>query len=300
MSLFVFILGFILFFLSLKYFSSIMYDYTQNRFINIIKRIESNKYLYLLLGIIMTAVLQSSSLCICLIIILIHNKILTLDNSIYFIMGSNIGTCITSYLFALPSFVFILLFFIVTLVFIIVKSKYYKVFLILTIIFFSMYLMKYSAAFLDGGVLLNLLLKYDNNLFHVFISFIITGIIQSSSLFTTLLQSLLFNRLIDINSCFYMILGSNIGTCVTAIVMSIGMDKDAKRCSYINTIFNIIGTIVLFIIMEFVNIINILSRFTNNFVLMLAHFNLLLNIINVVVVFYFSNYIIRFIKKIIT
>ena len=299
MSLFVFLLAVILFFLSLKYFSNIMYEYTESKFVRLIKSIEKNKYLFLFLGIIMTALLQSSTLCICIIIILINNRILTLDNSIYFIMGSNIGTCVTSYLFVLPSIWFVLIFIIIFLLMLLFRSKYYKIFLILSIIFFSMYLMKSSASFLNNTIFLDLLLKYNNKYFYIFISFITTGIIQSSSLFTSILQSLLFNNLIALDACFYMILGSNIGTSITSIIMSIDMDKEAKRCSYINIIFNTIGTIVLFIIMEFFDISKIFLNMNNSFVLTLANFNLLLNIINVVVVFYFSDNIIKVVKRIV-
>ena len=299
MSLFIFILGIILFFISLKVFSKIMYSYAEDGFIKLIKNIEENKFLFLLLGIMMTALLQSSTLCICIIIILIHNKILTLDNSIYFIMGSNIGTCVTAYLFSLPSIYFVIIFFIISFLCICIKNKYYKIFLILAIVFFSMYLMKIGSNYFNDSSLLNYLLKYDNKYFNIFISFLVTGIIQSSSLFTTILQSFLYNHLIGLDTAFYMVLGSNIGTAITAIIMSFGMEKDAKRCSYINIIFNIIGTIMLLVIMEFFDIASILLNISSNYIVTLANFNLLLNIINVVGVFYFSKCIIKLIKKIV-
>lgn len=300
MYLFTFIGGILLFFLGIKLFNKNMYEYTESSFIKLIKKISKNKYLFLLLGIIITIILQSSSLCICLVIALIHNKILDLDNSIYFIMGSNIGTCATAYLFTLPSIYFVIIFSILGIIFLLFKNKYYKLFLAMTIIFLSMYLMKNSASFLENSFILDILLKYNNKYFNIFISFLITGIIQSSSVFTTILQSLLYNNLIDLNTCFYMILGSNIGTAITAIIVSIGMEKDAKRCSYINIIFNVLGTIMLLIIMNIFDIEKLLLNISNNTVLVLANYNLLLNIINVVGVFYFSKYILKIIKKLIT
>lgn len=300
MSFVTFLLGILLFFLGIKIFNKNMYSYTESGFIKLIQNISKNKYLFLLLGILITIVLQSSSLCICLIITLIHNKIINLDNSIYFIMGSNIGTCATAYLFALPSHYFVFLFLFLGSVFFLVKSKYYKLFFAMAILFFSMYLMKSSASFLENSFVLDLLLKYDNKYFSIFISFLITGIIQSSSVFTTILQSLLYNHLLDLNTCFYMILGSNIGTAITAIIVSVGMDIEARRCSYINIVFNVLGTVMLLVIMHFFPISSFLLKFSYDYVLTLANFNLLLNIINVVGVFYFSKPLIYIIKKLVT
>ncbi len=300
MSLITFLMGILLFFIGIKIFNKNMYTYTESGFIKLVQSISKNKYLFLLLGIFITIVLQSSSLCICLIITLIHNKIIDLDNSIYFIMGSNIGTCATAYLFTLPSHYFIFIFLLLGVVFFLFKSKYYKLFFAMSILFFSMFLMKSSATFLENSIVLDLLLKYDNKYFSIFISFIITGIIQSSSVFTTILQSLLYNHLIGLNTCFYMILGSNIGTAITAILVSVSMDIDAKRCSYINIIFNVLGTVMLLIIMRFFDISSFLLSFSDDFVLTLANFNLLLNIVNVVGVFYFSKPLMYIIKKRVT
>ena len=126
MSFILFILGIILFFIGINIFNKNMYQYSESNFIKIIKKISKNKYLFLLLGIIITIILQSSSLCICLVITLIHNKIIDLDNSIYFIMGSNLGTCATAYLFTLPSNYFIFIFLLLSSIFFILHNKYYK------------------------------------------------------------------------------------------------------------------------------------------------------------------------------
>ena len=282
MSFFIFVGAILLFFFSLKQFGKEMYHFTENKFLKLIEQIEKNKFLFFILGILITIVLQSSSLTICLLLILIHNKTLTPKNSIYYIMGSNIGTCVTAYLFTIPTESFLIGSLLLSIYSLIFNKKYRRICFLIVLVFLSIYIMKKVSFFLQENIILDILLKYKTPIYSLFISTIFTGIIQSSSIFITIIQSFLYQKLIDLNLSFYMILGSNIGTSITAILVGLSLDKDSKYCSYMNIVFNVIGALFMIIIMVLFPVTKILINISNNLPLVLAHFNLLANIINVV------------------
>ena len=97
-----------------------------------------------------------------------------------------------------------------------------------------------------------------------------------------MIQSFLYQNLIDINLCFYMILGSNIGTSITAIIAGLSLDRDSKYCSYINLVFNVIGVLIMVILMYYFPIMEVFKVYKTNLPLCIANFNLFSNIINVV------------------
>ena len=282
MSFVIFSGSLLLFFTSLKLFGKEIYVFTETKFLKWIQKLEKNPILFFVLGVVITSILQSSSLTICLLLILIHNKTIPINNSIYYIMGSNIGTCVTAYLFTFPIEYFIFISFLIFICTCIWNKKYRKLVFLISILFLSIYLMKYSSNFISENIIIEILTKYNTYTYALFISTIFTGIFQSSSIFITMIQSFLYQNLIDLNLSFYMILGSNIGTSITSIIAGLSLDKDSRYCSYINLVFNVIGCLIMVIALYCFPIMKIFSIYKNNLPLTLANFNLFSNIINVV------------------
>lgn len=211
-----------------------------------------------LTGALVTALIQSSSATTVIAIGLVNAGLLTLRQAIGVIMGANVGTTITAYLigfnlkdYALPI--------IAIGVFLIFFAKNKKVNYIGQVIF-GFGLLFYGMDIMGQGmqplrsspIFYNLMLNVENNAFlGVAIGAVFTGIVQSSSATIGILQGLANQHLVSISQAVPMLFGMNIGTCMTALLASIGTTVAARRAALSHLFFNVIGTVIflpLFII----------------------------------------------------
>ncbi len=208
------------------------------------------------MGMVTTAVVQSSSITTVMVVGFVNAGIMTLYQAAAIIMGANIGTTITAQIAALQAFdvdlVFMMLLFVG--VFMELFSKKDKIKSIglalagLGLVFVGLGLMADPMAFLkqEQGVT-DFLSAVNNPILLLFIGAGLTAMIQSSSAVTTIVISMAGAGLIiggGGNSALYVILGSNIGTCVTALISSIGTTVNARRASIIHLLFNVIGSLI--------------------------------------------------------
>ncbi len=228
-----------------------------------LENVTSNPFKALMLGIGVTAVIQSSSATTVMVVGFINSGVMKLSQSIGIIMGANIGTAVTGWLLSLTSVgdsnpVLQLikadnLSYIVAVVgiLLIMASKNSKhkdvggIFLGFTLIIVGMEIMSGAVEPLkDSPEFASILTVFSNPLLGILMGAVFTAIIQSSSASVGILQALSLSVNISYATAIPIIMGQNIGTCVTAMLASIGTNKDARRAAVIHLSFNIIGTVV--------------------------------------------------------
>ncbi|MCI6653482.1 MAG: Na/Pi cotransporter family protein [Ruminococcus sp.] len=239
----------------------------------VLSRITSNKWKGLLLGVAVTAVIQSSSATTVMVVGFVNSGIMALGQAINVIMGANIGTTVTSWILSLtgiesdnifvsllkPSSFTPLLALIGIILFMFLKSNKSKdigqILLGFAVLMFGMEAMSDAVAPLkDVPEFQNILLMFSNPILGVIAGAVLTAIIQSSSASVGILQALSSTGQITFGSAIPIIMGQNIGTCVTALISSIGANKGAKRSAVVHLCFNIGGTIIWLSVFELVNL----------------------------------------------
>ena len=229
----------------------------------LLKRMTSNPFKSLLLGAGITIAIQSSSAMTVMLVGLVNSGVMELGQTIGVIMGSNIGTTLTAWILSLAGIesesVFVNLLKpenfspVIALVGIILimgskKQKRRDIGRILvgfSILMYGMELMKDSVSPLaDMPEFSSLLTAFNNPLLGVLVGAVFTGVIQSSAASVGILQALAMTGSITYGMAVPIIMGQNIGTCVTALISSIGVNRNAKRVSVIHISFNVIGTVV--------------------------------------------------------
>lgn len=238
----------------------------------VLSRITSSKWKGLILGIAVTAVIQSSSATTVMVVGFVNSGIMVLSQAINVIMGANIGTTVTSWLLSLtgiesdnifvsllkPSSFTPVLALIGIILYMFLKNSRKKdigqILLGFSVLMFGMEAMSDAVKPLkDIPEFQNILLMFSNPILGVAAGAVLTAIIQSSSASVGILQALCSTGQITFGTAIPIIMGQNIGTCVTALISSIGANKGAKRSAVVHLCFNIGGTIIWLSIFEFIN-----------------------------------------------
>ena len=233
----------------------------------ILRKLTSNPLKSLLLGVGITAVIQSSSAVTVMLVGLVNSGIMQLSSTAGVIMGSNIGTTVTAWILSLigiesdnvwvkllkpDSFSPILALIGVILMMSAKTSKKKDIGSIMigfAILMYGMDFMSDSVSPLkDMPEFTSMLTAFTNPLLGILTGLVLTAIIQSSSASVGILQALSLTGSISYGMAIPIIMGQNIGTCVTALISSIGVNRNAKRVSVIHISFNIIGTLIFMIV----------------------------------------------------
>ena len=219
-----------------------------------------------LLGLAVTAVIQSSSATTVMVVGFVNSGIMALRQAIGIIMGANVGTTVTAWILSLsslqgdsilvqifkPTTLAPLLGIIGIVMFMACKSDKKKgvgtILLGFTTLMTGMELMSGSMEFLENEVWFqNLFVSFQNPLLGVLAGAVLTGIIQSSSASVGILQGLCVTGAVTYGAAIPIIMGQNIGTCVTAMLASVGTTKNARRTAIVHLYFNIIGVIIFLV-----------------------------------------------------
>ena len=219
-----------------------------NRMKQILEKLTANRFLGVIVGAGITAVIQSSSATTVMTVGFVNSGMMTLKQAVWIIMGANIGTTITGQLIALdvgmiaPLFAFIG----VAMVVFLKKPKlhhYGSIIAGLGVLFIGMDMMSGSMAPLrESQAFIDLMTQFSNPLLGILAGALFTAVIQSSSASIGILQALAVSGVIGLPSAVYVLFGQNIGTCVTALLASVGASRSAKRTTIIHLLFNVIGT----------------------------------------------------------
>lgn len=221
-----------------------------SRMKQILERLTSNRFLGVCVGAGITAVIQSSSATTVMVVGFVNSQLMTLKQAVWIIMGANIGTTITGQLIALDiGAIAPLIAFVGVAIVLFVKKKRLQftggIVAGLGILFLGMGMMSAAMTPLrDSPSFVNLMTRFSNPLFGILAGALFTAIIQSSSASVGILQALAVSGLIGIDSAVFVLFGQNIGTCITAVLASIGANRDAKRTTLIHLMFNLFGTAV--------------------------------------------------------
>ncbi len=221
-----------------------------NRMKDIWEKLTSNRFLGVLAGAVITAVIQSSSATTVMVVGFVNSGLMSLNQAVWIIMGANIGTTITGQLIALDmSVIAPLIAFLGVVLITFVKNQKTKyvggIIAGLGILFIGMSMMSDSMMPLrDSEVFIEIMTNFSNPLLGILAGAVFTAIIQSSSASVGILQALMMSGLIGLDGAVYVLFGQNIGTCITAVLASIGTNRNAKRTTIIHLLFNIIGTCI--------------------------------------------------------
>lgn len=232
----------------------------------ILRSMTSNKFKSLLLGLGVTAVIQSSSAVTVMLVGLVNSSIMTLEQSVGVIMGTNIGTTVTAWLLSLvgissnniflkllkPEAFSPIMALIGVLMMMASKSDKRKdagsVMLGFAVLMYGMNFMSSSMEPLkDMPEFAKVLTAFNNPVFGILAGILVTAVIQSSSASVGILQALSMTSGLTYGMVIPIIMGQNIGTCVTSVISSIGVSKNAKRVAVVHIAFNIIGTIIFMV-----------------------------------------------------
>jgi len=270
-----------------------------NKLKGFLERLTSKKLNGFLMGVAVTAIIQSSSATTVMVVGFVNSGIMNLKQAIHVIMGANVGTTVTAWILSLagiqgsslfiqllkPSSFTPILAFIGIIYYMFIKNQRKKdiglILLGFATLIYGMDAM--SAAVKPLGQMegfRNLFLAFTNPILGVLIGAIVTGIIQSSSASIGILQALSATGQITMGAAIPIILGQNIGTCATALVSSVGTNKNARRAALVHLYFNIIGTLVfmtLFIVLNNIIDLAFVNKAANHFYIAIAHtvFNIL-------------------------
>lgn len=253
---FTFLGGLGLFLFSIKYMGDGLQQAAGDKLRYYIDKYTSNPFLGVLIGIVITGLIQSSSGVTAIAVGLVSAGLLGLRQAIGIVMGANIGTTVTSFLigFKLGDYGLPILF-VGAVLFLFVKNRKFnnlgKILFGLGGLFFALNLMgdamaplKDIQAFRDYMVGLS-----DNPIQGVFIGTVLTVLIQSSSATIGILQSLYAGGLVDLQGALPILFGDNIGTTITAVLAALGSNIAAKRVAGAHVMFNVIGTVICLILL---------------------------------------------------
>ena len=220
-----------------------------------------------LLGLAVTAVIQSSSATTVMVVGFVNSGIMTLKQAVGVIMGSNVGTTVTAWILSLsglegdsfivqvlkPSTLAPLLGTIGMILYMFTKSEKSKnigtILLGFMALMTGMELMSGSMKFLrDEAWFARLMVSFSNPIIGILVGAALTAIIQSSSASVGILQSMCSTGAVSFGCAIPVILGQNIGTCVTAMMGAIGANKNARRTAMVHLYFNIIGTLIFLVL----------------------------------------------------
>ena len=228
----------------------------------ILENLSSNRLKAVLVGAAVTAVIQSSSATTVMVVGFVNSGIMHLSQAVGFIMGANIGTTITAWILSLAGiessnfFVKLLnpssfspILALIGVIFIVFlhnekKKDIGNIMVGFAVLMFGMNTMSGAVKPLaQGPEFTNILLKFSNPILGVLAGALLTAVIQSSSASVGILQALCVTGAVQYGTALPIIMGQNIGTCITAMLSSVGATKNAKRAAVVHLYFNIVGTI---------------------------------------------------------
>ncbi len=208
----------------------------------------------ILVGTVFTAVIQSSSAATVMTVSFVNSGLMNLYQAAGVIMGANIGTTVTSQLisFNLSAFAPLIVMVGIVMVMFCKKNKVQRVGEVLLgfgILFMGLNTMSASMSVLrESPQVVGVMQSLDNHFVALLVGIVVTAVLQSSSATVGIILLLAQQGLLDIRICLFIILGCNIGACVSALLAGLSGKRDAKRASLIHLLFNIIGTILMYIV----------------------------------------------------
>lgn len=276
-----------------------------DRLKSILEKLTSNRFLGVLVGAVITAIIQSSSATTVMVIGFVNARLMNLRQAVWIIMGANIGTTITGQLVALnmseiaPLFAFAGVVMIVFLK----NPRFHSLGSIVSglgILFIGMDMMSTSMEPLrESALFISMITQFANPVIGILVGALFTALIQSSSASLGILQALARSGVIGLGGSVFVLFGQNIGTCITAVLASIGTSREAKQTTIIHLSFNIIGTILFTTICILTPLTSLVESWTpGNAPQQIANMHTLFNVVTTIVLLPFGTYLADFAQRI--
>ncbi len=279
-----------------------------DRMKSIVEMLTKNRIMAVLIGMVVTAIIQSSSATTVMVVGLVNAGIMNLTQSVGIIMGADIGTTITAQLVSIN--LTALAPFSIALGVIINLStkdakikKYAEILIGFGILFMGMDIMKNACKPLRSyEPFTSLLTRFGSGtpldtFLAIGTGFIVTGVIQSSSATTGIMIALAAAGLLNIDSAFPVLLGANVGTCVTALLSSIGAKRAAKRAAVMHLTIKVIGTVTFALVLKEATL-PIVKMLSDNPARQIAWAHTLFNVINTAILLPFAPLLVKFVMYI--
>ena len=266
-----------------------------------LKKVTSNKLLSFLLGAIITIAIQSSSGVMVMLVGLVNSNIIEFKDTLAIILGSNVGTTITGWILTLtgiesssfsimsvlnPKFFTPLLALAGVIMRMVAKKDKQKD---LGTIFVGFAVLMYGMTFMSDSMkqmasepwFANILVMFKNPILAVLVATVFTAVIQSSAAAIGIIEAFALSGQITLGMAIPLVLGANIGTCVTGLISAIGVAKNAKRVSVLQVVVNCSGAILVLVVLLIVGKLPVLQNPTNHVQVALVHtiFNILVTIV---------------------
>ncbi|MBD5524057.1 MAG: Na/Pi cotransporter family protein [Lachnospiraceae bacterium] len=268
----------------------------------ILERLTTNRFTSILVGIFFTAVIQSSSACTVMVVSFVNSGLMTLTQAAGVIFGANIGTTVTALLvsFKLEKVAPVILLAGVLVIMFCKKqriSRWGEVIIGFGVLFMGLGTMSGAMAGMkDSPAVLHMFASLQSPILAVILGAVLTAVIQSSSVTVSIMVLLANQGMMSMEIGMYVILGCNIGACTSAVLASLSGKKDAKRAAAIHLIFNVIGTIIVYIIFLFSvgSIVDVLTVMAgNNLGRVVAYAHILIKVFQVIIMMPFIKGIVK-------
>ena len=263
----------------------------------------TNKFAGLGVGMIFTAIVQSSSACTVMVVSFVNTGLINLYQAAGIIMGANIGTTITSQLISFKLSDYAPIFLLIGAVLIMFFKKPWvnrigQIIVAFGTLFLGIALMSQAmGGFKESPQVIHLFSSLSNPFLAVLLGFVITSVVQSSSVTVSIVLLLAQQGLLsNFSIVIFIILGCNMGACVSAFLASLSGMKDAKRAAMIHFLFNLVGTIIVFIIMIFLGryiVDGLMFISKGNYGRFVANSHTIIKIFQVIILFPFSNLLVK-------
>ena len=267
---------------------------------NLIEKLTRNKYMGALIGLAVTAVIQSSSATTVMVVGFVNAGLMNLAQAVGVIMGANIGTTVTGLIIAinLKQIAPLAVFAGVVMMTFLKRNSHRHIGQIIAgfgILFVGMSTMSGAMEPIgQSDFAKGMITSFQNPLIGVLVGLAFTAVIQSSSASVGVLQALAFGGAITLPSAVYVIYGQNIGTCVTALLSSVGTNKTAKRTAVVHLLFNVIGTLLFVLITLLLPFTEWMEQLApGNVVLQISLVHICFNIVCTAILLPLSDYLVR-------
>ena len=268
---------------------------------NILELFTKNKFMGMIVGILFTGIVQSSSACTVMVVSFVNSGLMNLYQAAGVIFGANIGTTVTSQLVSFNLSKIAPLFVLIGVIMVsFIKNETSKklgdIVLGFGVLFMGLSTMSSSMGVLkESEEVVKAFMGLKNPLLAVLLGTLVTSIIQSSSVTVSIILLMATQGLLELNIVMYIILGCNIGSCATAMIAALSGKKDAKRAALIHLLFNIIGSVILFVILQIAgeSIIRMIQSFSADNGRFVANAHTLIKLFQVIILFPFSSLIVK-------
>ena len=228
-----------------------------DRLKRLLESLTRNPLMGLLVGVVFTMIIQSSSATTVMVVGFVNAGLLDLMQATGVILGANIGTTVTAWIvagFQATAFMPLVLLIGVAMIMFLKKLKLQRIGQVIAgfgMLFVGMGMMSDAMKPLaESAEFARLMTAFSNPIMALLVGVAVTAIIQSSSASVGILEMLAIQGLVPLETSLYIIMGTNIGTCVTAMLSAVGATRTAKRAALIHLMFNVLGTLVVFILVS--------------------------------------------------